>query len=310
MKSVRLSVIILLLFTLTVPLFACRPKKQGMIEGSIAPPPASARIVVFQNGKEVIAVPGDASNGKYRVALAAGMYSIKVMASDAPYPVNLSDIAVKPGETTTLPPIEFISRTGKAILTGKILPPRQDADVTLINEGRLRASVHPDQEGNYELRDLPAGRYDVQINTPGHARDFAHVVAAEGQMVVQNAVLFPISQIDGVDWTTGKIHATGVGIPPLNTPNTTVSREMTKRAALVDAQRNMLRTVERIRLNADQSVQTVMGNPKIAIRIQGFLKGYTVISERELEGGKIEIVLELPLNGPSGLSRSINSNTE
>jgi hypothetical protein len=38
---------------------------------------------------------------------------------------------------------------------------------------------------------------------------------------------------------------------------------------------------------------------------QGFVKGYTVVSEQELEGGKIEIILELPLTGGSGLSRSI-----
>jgi len=29
----------------------------------------------------------------------------------------------------------------------------------------------------------------------------------------------------------------------------------------------------------------------VAERIQGFVKGYTVVSERELEGGRIEIVL-------------------
>jgi len=30
-----------------------------------------------------------------------------------------------------------------------------------------------------------------------------------------------------------------------------------------------------------------------------------VVSERDLEGGRIEIMLELPLTGPSGLSRAI-----
>jgi len=48
-----------------------------------------------------------------------------------------------------------------------------------------------------------------------------------------------------------------------------------------------------------------MGSKNIATKIEGFLKGYTVVSEREGEGGKIEVVLELPLTGPAGLSRYI-----
>jgi hypothetical protein len=48
-----------------------------------------------------------------------------------------------------------------------------------------------------------------------------------------------------------------------------------------------------------------MGSRTGAERIQGFLKGYTIVSERELKDGRIEIILELPLTGPAGLSRYI-----
>jgi hypothetical protein len=48
-----------------------------------------------------------------------------------------------------------------------------------------------------------------------------------------------------------------------------------------------------------------MGTRSGAERIQGFLKGYRVVSEREREDGRIEIILELPLTGPAGLSRYI-----
>jgi hypothetical protein len=78
---------------------------------------------------------------------------------------------------------------------------------------------------------------------------------------------------------------------------------MTERAALADAQRNLLRTIEQIRIDGSRSVGTIMGNSNAAVRIQGFVKGYTIVSERELEGGRIEVILELPLTGPSGLSR-------
>ncbi len=85
--------------------------------------------------------------------------------------------------------------------------------------------------------------------------------------------------------------------------NDSARREMTKRAALADAQRNLLRIIEQLRINTDQDVKTAMRGKKFASKIQGFIKGYTVVSERDLEGGRIEVVLELPLTGPGGLSR-------
>jgi len=300
----------LLLLFLTFLASACFQKQEGSIEGSVSPAAASTRIAVLQNNNEVMNVPIGAQDGKFRISLTAGMYAIKVIAADAPYPVHVNGIEVRKGRTTTLPPIEFMTRKGSAMLSGRIFPPRPDADITLVYEGRERASMHPDQTGNYEMKELPAGRYEVQINTPGHAGASTQVVAADGQKIVQNTLLFPIAPIDGVDWTTGKIHATGIGLPPLDAPSAPVARELAKRAALADAQRNMLRTIEQIRLNADQSVKTAMNNPNVALRVQGFLKGYTVIREQELDGGKFEVVLELPLYGPAGLSRFITENAE
>lgn len=43
----------------------------------------------------------------------------------------------------------------------------------------------------------------------------------------------------------------------------------------------------------------------VALKIEGFLKGYMIVSERELENGKFEVVLEPPLTGPAGLTRYI-----
>ena len=80
---------------------------------------------------------------------------------------------------------------------------------------------------------------------------------------------------------------------------------MAQRAALADAQRNLLRTVEQIQIDSERKVSTIMHKRNVAERIQGFLKGYTVVSERELKGGRFEIILELPLTGTAGLSRYI-----
>lgn len=145
----------------------------------------------------------------------------------------------------------------------------------------------------------------MQAHAPGHADDTIPVVITDDRMVELNAVLLPITSIDGVDWTSGKIHATGIGVPPQTSPNETIRREMAKHAALIDAPRNMLRIIEQIRIDADQDIKTAMRSKKVASKVQGCLKGSTVISERELDGGTFEVVLELPFTGPAGLSRCI-----
>jgi hypothetical protein len=121
----------------------------------------------------------------------------------------------------------------------------------------------------------------------------------------QNVLLLPITETAGVDWASGKIRAAGRGLPPAQAASSTVRREMTKRAALSDAQRNLLKIVETIRISSTLDIKTYMRNANRAEKIQGFIRGYAVASEIEHDDGSIDIILELPLTGPAGLSRYI-----
>jgi hypothetical protein len=295
--------IFLVLFVLS--LFSCHANQDGIVEGIIVPSGTSAQISAIRDGKNLLTVPAGGQDGKFKLTLAAGTYTIHIAASGSAYPLTLDNIVVKPGETTILSPIELMPSAGKASLFGRVIPPRPGSEVKLMYEGKERASVQTDREGKYEFKELPAGTYVVQARSPGHAEDTAQVVIIGNQKVEQTAVLFPIVSIDGVDWAAGKIRATGIGMPPEKAANDSVRRAMAQRAALTDAQRNMLRTIEQIRISDSQDVKDAMRSKDVASRIQGFLKGYTVVSERELEGGRIEVVLELPLNGPAGLSKYI-----
>jgi len=275
------------------------------VEGTLVPPDASAQVSAVRDGNTIATVLAGGQGGKFRLPLAAGTYTIIVSAPVSSFPIRLDGVIVKPGETTTLSPLQIVPGSGKAVLAGRIIPPRPDSKVKLIHEGKERAAMRTDKEGRYEFKELPAGAYEVRATAPGHADDIAPVVIPENQRIQQTAVLLPIVATEGVDWAAGKIRATGVGSPPPNAENAGQARAMAQRAAIADAQRNLLRTVEQIKIDGERNVGTIMRNRSVAKRIRGFLKGYTVASERELEGGRIEIMLELPLTGPAGLSRYI-----
>lgn len=301
MRTVRRVVPLLLVLSL----FSCQAAKDGAIEGAIDPPGSQARITAMRGGKDIQTIPSLAPDGKFRLVLAAGTYAMIVTAPGLSVPRTVDGIVVRPGETTTLLPILLAGPAGTAILTGRVLPPRPGSEVKLLYEGRERAAVHTDGEGRYEFQGVPAGTYEVRASLPGHAEDRAPVAVTGDRKIEHTAVLLPIVAIDGVDWTAGKIRATGVGLPPQDAANATVRHAMAERAAFADGQRNLLRTIGQIRLDSGRDVKGAMGNRSFAERLQGFVKGYTVASERELEDGKVEVILELPLTGPDGLSRYV-----
>jgi hypothetical protein len=215
------------------------------------------------------------------------------------------DVTVKAGETTLVPPVNIAVQSGKAIVTGRITPVCPGTKVKLIGEGKERAAAHIDADGKYEFSELPAGHYAIQAEAPGYAEDTSPLTISTDQKTEQNVLLLPITKTVGVEWASGKIRATGHGLPPAQAANSTVRREMTKRAALSDAQRNLLKIVQNIRISSTLDIKTYMQNATHAERIQGFIRGYTVVSETDRDDGSIDIILELPLTGPAGLSRYI-----
>lgn len=284
---------------------ACQSNKEGAIEGTIIPATVPVRISAVRDGKDLHSASSGTQDGKFRLSLPAGTYVISMLSASSPYPLRLNGVVVLQGKTTTLDPVDLKRSCGTSTVCGQISPPRPSTEVKLMQEGQERAAVQTDKEGKYEFKEIPAGTYVVQANAEGHAADSVQVSVSDNQKIEQNALLLPIVQIDGVDWTAGKIRATGIGVPPPNSANETVRREMTKRAALSSAQRNLLATIERIQIDEKTSVKTAMLKPATARKLEGFIKGYAVVSERILDDGRVEVILELPLNGPSGLSRYI-----
>ncbi len=284
---------------------ACTSKQNGAVEGSVSPPNSSARITVTQDGKAVAVVDVNSADGKFIMTLAPGTYDINVTVPSLPFPLSVPGVIVEPGKTTTLSPIDLAQPAGRSVLSGTIVPGGVGTKVLLLYEGKERAAINTSSDGKYEFTGLSAGNYTLKADAPGYASDATAVNLADSQKAMQNLRLLYITSIDGVDWPGEKIHARGVGMPPKNAANATVSREMAKRAALADAQRNLLKAIDQLKVSPDQSLKSFMGDKNYTERIQGFVQGYKIVREQELNGGNREIELELSLTGPSGLSTVI-----
>ncbi|HXY53134.1 MAG TPA: carboxypeptidase-like regulatory domain-containing protein [Nitrospirota bacterium] len=294
----------IILYIVLFVLSACSEKKEGAVEGTVIPPNARTRITAAQNGRTIMTAGAKVEDGKFRMVLPPGTYDISVTMASAPFPMTFPGIAVEAGKTTVIPRIELSQHSGNAILSGRISPGGTGIRVTILHEGSELASANAAADGSYEFTGLSEGRYTIQVSAADYARDAVEVNIAESARTTQNIRLLYVSTVYGVDWTTGIIRATGTGLPP-PTANAIARREMAKRAALADAQRNLLKIIEQIKTGPNENLKAFLGDTKYAQKIHGFLQGYRVTAERELSDGTVEIELELSLTGPDGLSRYI-----
>ncbi len=285
---------------------SCHTKQEGAVEGSVTPPSPGVRVTIDQSGKTVSAIEADKKDGTFRVALAPGRYDISVIAPSSPFPVNFESVSVDPGKTASLPPVRLVQLSGSASLAGTVLPAGTNIKVTLLSEGQERATINASPEGRYEFTSLSPGSYTLQATAPGYAGGRAAIQISEDRRASQNMRLLYVTPIDGIDWGREVIRAKGRGIYPASISNRTAMHEMAKRAALSAAERNLLLMVEQIKLDPNHDLKSTMSGSTFTVRISGFLKGYKVVEERDVDNG-VEVELELPLTGPGGLTGYISN---
>jgi hypothetical protein len=281
---------------------ACPVRKEGAVEGQVSPAGAGIRIAALLQGKNVAQADAGTQDGRFKITLPAGTYDIKVTAPSSPYPLTLSGVVVKTGETTILAPISVAATKGTGSITGKVLAADTGARVMLLAEGIERASVNTNSDGKYEFEGLSAGRYTLQVSSPGYANDSIAVGVSEDRRSAQDIRMLYITAIEGIDWNTGKARARGIGLPPKQAPTPTIRREMAKRAAVADAERNLLRTLELINVGPGKKLTAALGEGAIVQKLHGYLQGYRIAVERDMDGGRVEVELELPLTGSGGLT--------
>ncbi|MCD4702157.1 MAG: hypothetical protein K8S24_09915 [Candidatus Aegiribacteria sp.] len=113
-----------------------------------------------------------------------------------------------------------------------------------------------------------------------------------------------------IDWSGNTVRATGTGVLDTGNPNTAQARLMAERAAVVVAQRNLLETVQGIRVNSETRVENFMTDyDVIYTRVEGIVRNARQVGPARYDSvaGTVEVELEMEIHSPQGLSGALRS---
>lgn len=103
-----------------------------------------------------------------------------------------------------------------------------------------------------------------------------------------------------VDWQKGVIRATGIGAgkPAYQKKNPGIYRAQAKRAALMDAQRNLAEAIRGVHVTADSTMEDMfLKSDIVRTRVDSIIKSMTEVSSKYNEEGTYEVVLEMQIFG-------------
>ncbi len=101
-----------------------------------------------------------------------------------------------------------------------------------------------------------------------------------------------------INWSGGYLEAVGIGAPPdqyIGRPN---ARPMALRAAQMDAYRNLLETVNGVRIDAATVVKDfTTQSDVINAQVQGLVKGAKTVKQDYMSDGTVEVTVRMPMGG-------------
>ncbi|MBI4619808.1 MAG: LPP20 family lipoprotein [Desulfobacterales bacterium] len=108
----------------------------------------------------------------------------------------------------------------------------------------------------------------------------------------------PIGTNGSINWTSGIITAKGNGAPSPEALNPAQGRILAKRAAISDARRNLLETLEGVRVTSTSVVKEYMvENDVIKTRVHGIVKGSELTDTKYMSDGSVEVTVSMSIKG-------------
>ncbi|MBN2410455.1 LPP20 family lipoprotein [candidate division KSB1 bacterium] len=106
-----------------------------------------------------------------------------------------------------------------------------------------------------------------------------------------------VGEAGSIDWSSQVVRATGIGAPNPNLPQA-AQRASAIEAAKRVALRNLLETIQGMSINSETTVRNaMMENDVINTRVQGVVRGFTVVDTKYMSTGDIDVTVEMPITG-------------
>lgn len=113
-----------------------------------------------------------------------------------------------------------------------------------------------------------------------------------------------------IDWSGNTVRATGTGVLDPDNTNIAQARLMAERAAVVVAQRNLLETIQGVRVDSETRVENFMTDyDVIYTRVEGTVRNARQLgpSRYDSTAGIVEVELEMDIHSPQGLSGALST---
>lgn len=118
-----------------------------------------------------------------------------------------------------------------------------------------------------------------------------------------NVPLEETGQAGRVSWDQGVIEAIGTGVPPTNATSMAQSRALTRRAAIVEAYRNLAETIQGVQVDSETTMANLQINSDIVkTKVSGLIRGAKIIREQAMADGSYQVVMSIKLYGSDGVA--------
>ncbi|MCP4501031.1 MAG: hypothetical protein GY822_13815 [Deltaproteobacteria bacterium] len=141
----------------------------------------------------------------------------------------------------------------------------------------------------------------VGLSGTAHAEEDLWEKAKAGEAEVTDDFEFPREGSTKVghgeiNWSNKLVTATGSAAANLNAPSVAVARLQAERAAKLDALRNIMETIQGVRVQGSASAGDLMSNGTIKSKIEGMARGFKIKDTRYYSDGSVDVVVTMPLD--------------
>jgi hypothetical protein len=126
-------------------------------------------------------------------------------------------------------------------------------------------------------------------------------------VIVNNTVqLEQTGRIGRVNWgqgAQGTIEAIGTGFPPANVQNPSQAKALARRAAIVEAYRNLAETIYGVRVDSQTTVRNLaLANDIVISRVSGIVEGARIVRELPQKDGSYQVVMCVNIYGDGSVA--------